>query len=207
MHTSQPASNKGGAVGLVGLVGLPLVVPAVPGGGTGTISISPVPPAHRQAPPLKNQRAAVPAKTTFALTLEALPDSYGPAAPRRLKRFLKAALRAYGLRCVEAREFRPHAGPLAARVASDLTDPPEALPELLTYRPASWELPTPATDGSPRPAATASPARPPSKPGGGNGATRQEAPKRPRPSTVTSTIASTPGRETTKTPGETARQD
>jgi hypothetical protein len=41
----------------------------------------------------------------YRLTLEALPDGGAPA-PIRLKRFLKAALRSYGLRCVDAVELR-----------------------------------------------------------------------------------------------------
>jgi hypothetical protein len=50
----------------------------------------------------------------FALTLVAVPGSDVPAAIR-LKRFLKAALRSYGLRCTEAREIHPPpAEPLAA---------------------------------------------------------------------------------------------
>lgn len=80
-------------------------------------------------------------RPTYALTLEAVPGGDVPATIR-LKRFLKAALRGYGLRCTEAREIHNP----APRVASDLQDPPEALPELLDYRPASWELPDAAEE-------------------------------------------------------------
>jgi hypothetical protein len=43
----------------------------------------------------------------FAVTLQALPAPGGPPAIIRLRRFLKAALRSYGLRCVECREHAP----------------------------------------------------------------------------------------------------
>jgi hypothetical protein len=45
----------------------------------------------------------------YQLTLEALPDS-APAVIR-LRRFLKAALRAYGLRCTSAVELHPESAP------------------------------------------------------------------------------------------------
>ena len=122
----------------VGLVGRPQVVPAVPVGGTGTISISPVPPATRQVPPPKIKKNAVPPKPAFALTLQAVPGWGDVPAINRLRRFLKAALRSYGLRCVRCEPSEPEPG---GRVASDLIDPPAAPGELLTYRPASWELP------------------------------------------------------------------
>jgi hypothetical protein len=43
-------------------------------------------------------------KPAFALTLEAVPSWNGPPAIIRLRRFLKAALRSYGLKCTECRE-------------------------------------------------------------------------------------------------------
>ena len=46
------------------------------------------------------------AKPTFALTLQAVPGSDVPAIIR-LRRFLKAALRGYGLRCIRAEEIHP----------------------------------------------------------------------------------------------------
>ena len=46
-------------------------------------------------------------KPTFALTLQAVPGWGNVPATIRLKRFLKAALRGYGLRCTEAREIIP----------------------------------------------------------------------------------------------------
>ena len=77
-------------------------------------------------------------KPTFALTLEAVPGSDVPAAIR-LKRFLKSALRAYGLRCTRAEEIHP----AAALDRLNLDQAPPAEPrELLDYRPASWELST-----------------------------------------------------------------
>ena len=44
-------------------------------------------------------------KPTFALILQAVPGWGDVSATIRLKRFLKAALRSYGLRCTEAREI------------------------------------------------------------------------------------------------------
>lgn len=44
-------------------------------------------------------------KPTFALTLQAVPGWGNVPATIRLKRFLKAALRGYGLRCTEARDY------------------------------------------------------------------------------------------------------
>ena len=44
-------------------------------------------------------------RPTFTLTLVAVPSDVPPTV--RLKRFLKSALRAYGLRCTEAREITP----------------------------------------------------------------------------------------------------
>lgn len=49
----------------------------------------------------------------YRLDLEAVPD-FGAPAVIRLRRFLKAALRAYGLRCTSAVELHPdgeEAGP------------------------------------------------------------------------------------------------
>ena len=46
-------------------------------------------------------------KPTFALTLQAVPGWGDVPATIRLKRFLKAALRSYGLRCTECREHAP----------------------------------------------------------------------------------------------------
>ncbi len=43
-------------------------------------------------------------KDAFALTLEAVPSWGDVPATIRLKRFLKAALRSYGLKCIECRE-------------------------------------------------------------------------------------------------------
>lgn len=43
-------------------------------------------------------------KPTFALTLQAVPGWGDVPATIRLKRFLKAALRSYGLKCTECRE-------------------------------------------------------------------------------------------------------
>lgn len=52
-----------------------------------------------------------PGKPTFALTLEALPSWDGPPAIIRLRKFLKAALRSYGLKCIECREAERHDAP------------------------------------------------------------------------------------------------
>jgi hypothetical protein len=46
----------------------------------------------------------------FSLTLEAPPDGGAPG-PIRLKRFLKMALRAYGLRCTSAVELHEDTPP------------------------------------------------------------------------------------------------
>jgi len=43
---------------------------------------------------------------TFALTLRAEPGNWQAPPVRRLARFLKAALRAYGLRCTDCREVQ-----------------------------------------------------------------------------------------------------
>jgi hypothetical protein len=43
----------------------------------------------------------------FLVELEALPHS--ASAVNRMRRFLKMALRAYGLRCTDVREVRPQA--------------------------------------------------------------------------------------------------
>jgi hypothetical protein len=43
----------------------------------------------------------------FQLTVEAVPGWGDVPAIIRLRRFLKAALRSYGLRCTEAREITP----------------------------------------------------------------------------------------------------
>jgi hypothetical protein len=74
----------------------------------------------------------------YTLTLQAMPDPGGPSAPRRLARLLKYALRSCRLKCTSV---------LPARVASDLQDPPAAPVELLTYRPATWELPDASPPG------------------------------------------------------------
>jgi hypothetical protein len=47
-----------------------------------------------------------PDRPTFALTVQAVPGSDVPAIIR-LRRFLKMALRSYGLKCTEAREITP----------------------------------------------------------------------------------------------------
>ncbi len=44
---------------------------------------------------------------TFVLTLQALRNWGDVPATIRLKRFLKAALRSYGLKCIECRELAP----------------------------------------------------------------------------------------------------
>jgi hypothetical protein len=68
----------------------------------------------------------------YALTLQALPDPGGPSAPRRLARGLKYLLRSCRLRCIRCEP---------ARVASDLQDPPEVIPEFVAWpRPEAWEL-------------------------------------------------------------------
>ena len=46
-------------------------------------------------------------KPSFALVLQAAPGWGNVPATIRLKRFLKAALRSYGLKCTEAREILP----------------------------------------------------------------------------------------------------
>ena len=56
-------------------------------------------------------------KPTFALTLESVPGSDVPAAVR-LKRFLKAALRGYGLKCTECRETGPQSNTFATTEAT-----------------------------------------------------------------------------------------
>lgn len=42
--------------------------------------------------------------TEFNLTLQPLPDPSDPSGYRRLRKALKALLRSYGLRCVDATE-------------------------------------------------------------------------------------------------------
>lgn len=42
--------------------------------------------------------------TEFTLTLEPLPDPSDPSGYRRLRKALKALLRSFGLRCVDATE-------------------------------------------------------------------------------------------------------
>jgi hypothetical protein len=56
----------------------------------------------------------------FNLTLEALPDS-APAVIR-LKRFLKAALRSYGLRCTAAVQLHGDSPTSTAPVLTEDTD-------------------------------------------------------------------------------------
>ena len=55
-------------------------------------------------------------KPTFALTLEALPSWDKAPAINRLRRFLKMALRSYGLKCTEAREITPALPDAAGRM-------------------------------------------------------------------------------------------
>ena len=44
-------------------------------------------------------------KPTFTFTMEAVPDDIPPII--RLRRFLKAAQRAYGLKCIDVKETTP----------------------------------------------------------------------------------------------------
>ncbi len=89
-------------------------------GGTGTgicIDTCPTPGTVDGTSKYKTAESVPPlpvVKPTFALTLVALPNWGNAPATIRLKRFLKAALRSYGLRCTEAREITP-ALPDAAR--------------------------------------------------------------------------------------------
>jgi hypothetical protein len=76
-------------------------IPAVPVGGTGGLYRVPVPPRPRH---VIIGKKPVPAKPTFALTLEAVPSWGGVPVIIRLRRFLKMALRSYGMRCLECRE-------------------------------------------------------------------------------------------------------
>jgi hypothetical protein len=115
MVSKRPESNT---VQQVQQVQQPVALSPVAGGATGLISIKPVAPRQR-TPAKTSPRVAAdripPAeagtlptgKPTFALTLQAVPGSDVPPIIR-LRRFLKAALRSYGLRCVECRE---HASP------------------------------------------------------------------------------------------------
>jgi hypothetical protein len=68
-------------------------------GGTGAISISPVPPATTAVPSADPLPADCSTGERFTLVLQAVPDPGGAPAITRLRRFLKMALRSYGLRC------------------------------------------------------------------------------------------------------------
>ena len=66
-----------------------------------------------------------PAKESFIVTLEAVPDSLGRSPAYRLKGFLKVALRSYGLRCTRLAPGSPDA-PGAPGNTSDTNHHPTA---------------------------------------------------------------------------------
>lgn len=86
----------------------------------------------------------------FTLTVEALPSWGGVPATIRLKRFLKAALRSYGLRCTEAKEITPAT---LDRLPLDQAPPATTPAELPTDGAAwiEWEAEAAAAAGLPIP--------------------------------------------------------
>lgn len=88
----------------------------------------------------------------FFLTFEARDNGDGPPPAVRVRRLLKAALRQFGLRCVDLRDFPPdpvareNRGPRPVKAPRPTETPPKPLESAKTEREAA-PLPRPGGGG------------------------------------------------------------